>query len=551
MYFNESIEEKKYRLKYFYFIDSESIIARIMKTNAYQDFDETKPNSIQWLLGTIFSEIMTANKLFSDYILSCNNPMHLTFFDENPRNDEVLALNTLSSVVLFHHCILAKFYGLQGTEKSIKLNGRDEYRVRTGLIQPCKLNTDELPSPWREAWDRSNSENINQDNYSRNQNLEKPKKKNYYSSFLLDLIAPKNEKERRTSCPHNALFAFFLWMDPSVNTFSKYLSQPDKSSMGLIKNYLKLLNASQEWCYPSACLDRILFDIHSESFYGFSFMVYAADLLMEMNNCSNPSFSLKDLEGQGFINILAYFLDLPITYNRSIFLKYALKAILATDNLNPSFPSNFQDSAGKYMSVTQKSKVIMASESLRLLSDYLHMLSLVTLPMVEDLWFVLTAALIKEEKELSCLSSYIKEHFSAMISDYTLLKSNTLSMLTKQDSSFTIICNKLYSKLNSPLQKSVKVLTPCYPASTNDNLKYLIYYLCNKEHQQQHYKNLEFSFIDKFVFSSPASTQKLPYDVEENNLSSHRSAYDVERKTFFENHVKNIFNFAKTDVSFF
>lgn len=528
---NQSIDERKYRLKYFYLIDIESMINRIQSTRAYKDFNAEKISSIQALFLTIFSEITSANKLFSDYILSCNNPIHLTFFDENTKDTEVLALNALSSISLFHHCILTKYYSLQNANKTIPLSGTNEFMVRSGVIQPLTLDVDNLPDSLMEAKRRSIDKNVHQNSYSRNQHLKE--RANYYHHFLLDLVAPENENAHRISPVHNAAFAFFLWIAPSVNMFSKSLLNPEESSKNLIKKYQRLLNESKEWCHSSAYLDKILFDICAESSFGFSFITYAADLLNKMGIYSEPNnaFSLKDLDGQSFLNILTYFFNLPITYNRSIFLKYALKAILATNYLNPNFPSNFQNSAGKYMSVTQKPKVIMASESLKLLSDYFHMLSFVTLPMIEDLWFVLTDPVtINMEINLTCFETFIKEYFFNITSDYTLIKKDALSKLNNRSEDFTTLYNKLRMTLNSLLPK--KDVITSYSSSANEGVKFLLNYLCNNEFQLQRYKNSDSFFIDKFISTSATTNQ--------------RSSYDLERRIFSENHVINIFNFAKT-----
>lgn len=63
MKYNTEISEKYYRLKYFYHIDSHTIVNKL-KEKLSSSFDTTQT------FQTIFNEMIPACKLFSEYILS-------------------------------------------------------------------------------------------------------------------------------------------------------------------------------------------------------------------------------------------------------------------------------------------------------------------------------------------------------------------------------------------------------------------------------------------------------------------------------------------------
>ena len=103
---NTEISEKYYRLKYFYHIDSHTIVNKL-KEKLSSSFDTTQT------FQTIFNEMIPACKLFSEYILSNDYLPSTSFFNDYYPKDIVRAqastLVFLCQASLFHHCILHGF----------------------------------------------------------------------------------------------------------------------------------------------------------------------------------------------------------------------------------------------------------------------------------------------------------------------------------------------------------------------------------------------------------------------------------------------------------
>lgn len=522
----ESMTEKKYRLKYFYFLDIDKAIDQLRNTKEYIEFTPDNIFSITNLFHVIFSKIIDLSKPYSEYILSNHSASYKSIFGEDPRNLNVLKLHTLSGIALFHHCIIRSFFYFVGTDdrytSRVKLSSTEKGTVARGFLNPSSSG--------------NNPEIIN-DSASSNDNARNKRlygqKTNFYSTKYLQTYITQEKGQKRTTYyvpKYASLFCFFLWLEESISPFSKSLQNDSEIANRQIKKYRNIESAFLNWHTPLSNEDKLVFSIFMESAYGFSIFPYLGELLDNIN-ATEPSDTntLKDLEGQGFVNLLKGVLDLPITYNRSILLKYAYSAVLASKELEPQFPSK-SGNAVIYTSVTPKSKVLFSSKALELLDSYFHMLNQVTLPLIEDLWDVLTyEGFLGKEISLNSYRLFITEHFGFMTLDYSTID---LSKLFQDDyykrHNFSYYYRH-WERNTYNLQKPTRIITST-SGPTQKNLQYLLKYYCD---------NMRVNLANERIINT------LLYPCTDENNMSHRQPFDNERNLFLNTHINSVYDFAK------
>lgn len=523
----ELIQEKKYRLKYFYFIDTSRVIESIRSDVSYEQFNPIKEKSITALLQTIFSKIIDISAPYADFILSNHTASFHSFFGENPYNTNVLNLHTLSTITLFHHCIIRSFFthlcDIPEYSSYIKLSSTKKGTVAKGFLKPATLNDNTIyidetaPS----------KDNI------RNKRLKENKGDFYSTKYLASYLKIDKGVTRTTySVPiYAGLFCYFLWLERSVSCFSKSLLNDSESALSQIKKYKDLESAFFRWYTPLSNADKLVFSIFTESAYGFSIFPYIGELLDQITSMKpSAQNSLKDLEGQGLINTLTDAINLPITYNRSILLKYALEAILTSDTLEQQFPAKLRNPV-TYLSTTPKTKALFSSKSIELLDSYYHMLNQVTLPLIEDLWDVLTYE-VSLEKNLNfdCYFKYVTKHYKFITFDYTLLDLTTLPQgKNAKAQNFSYYYN-LWEKSLPKDSKNHRDINSTL-GSTKKRLQYLLNYYCNTTHANLANERV----INTIIHHSNEHPKSLLL----------REPFDDERDLFFENHVHSIFELAK------
>lgn len=519
--------EKKHRLKYFYFIDPDNAIQQIRNTKEYKEFTPDSARSITNLFHMIFSKIIDLSKPYSEYILSNHNASYKSIFGEDPYNQNVLKLHTLSGITLFHHCITKSFFHFISTDakytSDIKLSSTEKGTVAKGFLNP--FSSHDNP-------ELKNEKAASRDN-DRNKHLFN-QKADFYSTKYLQAYLKQTKGDKRTTYfvpKYASLFCYFLWLETSNSPFSKSLQKDTEIARSQINKYQAVESAFLKWHTALSNEDKLVFSIFMESAYGFFIFPYLGELL-DTITCTKPSDTntLKDLEGQGFVNLLKGVLDLPITYNRSILLKYAYTAVLASKELEPQFPSK-SGNAIAFTSVTPKSKVMFSSKALELLDAYFHMLNQVTLPLIEDLWDVLTyKEFLGKEICLNSYRSFIAEHYNFMTLDYSTID---LSKLLQDDyckrHNFSYYYKHWERNLSNPPAPTRNITSIL--GSTKKSLQYLLNYYCSNN--RIHLANEQ--IINSILYPDP----------DGNNMMTHRQPLDNERNLFFDTHINSIYDFAK------
>lgn len=541
---SDAIKEKKYRLKYLYFLNIEKIMEDVKNSEACKKFKKEDPSSITSLFQSIFAKIIDVSSPYSEYILSNHTVAFNSIFGEDSYSEKPLYLHTLSGISLFHHCIVRGYLD--------KLSATPKYTECTRLSTTnfpsiCKSITQLSEEPKQKADPCDSAKDCN-----RNKRLKENEES--YSTELLEKYRTTTESstsERTTyEVPKYAsLFCYFLWEERSVRTFSKSLLSPPKTPATLLKNYKNLKEDFESYRQKvSESLDFFVLNIFIEASYGFSIISYTESLLAETEKAKTATDStdnLKGIDGSGLVNLLKNVLNLPLIFNRSIFMEYALQAIRASENLASQFPPSSGNAGAIYLSNALLSRVQLGSKVYQLMDSYFRMLNFITIPLIEDLWDVLT---VEFKIDLESYETYIKNHYDFITYDYSLIN---LSDLYKKDEEkrkyqtpgksldFFHYYRTWENKLNEIEKGSHELNRKHLPITVKRDLANLIQYYCNAKRADIFNTQLMDMLLDNFQKDN-SSKDDSP------KPSSPRSSCDIEKRIFLENHIHALYDFANS-----
>lgn len=537
---SNKLQEKHYRLKYLYFIDSDQVIRNIQNSDVYKKWIEQDSEDCSELFYLIFSEIIRASKRYSEYILQSGSSFCIPFFNEDFGNKEIPTLQILSTVSLFHHCILHGFLDSidlkQVTDSKskfstpneyIRLSGATDHDIRNGYFRSLSSVNDKKHSA---------DNNIFQ--YYNIRYREFFKHTEYYSYKLLHSLDNGTSEKILHLPKHKSNPALFLLTEPHTNVMNKNLQNPRINSIVFLKNYSKLLESASVWQQNLASLDYILFDSCIEYAYGFRLFSYISTLLDAMYNQSPENDNkLRYLKSEGFWEIIKkHIITLPVIYNRSVILKNVCRSVISTENVDSRYPSSPKTrQLGTPLSSNKQPQDLHSAKSLELIGKYFRMLHFITIPILEDLWDILTNKLVPTITNLNRIYAfYIEKHFEFITYDYSLLPDDVLSERYKYLEGpgfgnpyhdFSNTCKKLSQFVNN-LPKISKLNAPAftYKKEYSDDLKNLITSCCTYNHPKH------WNLIDELLKSTDSSQ----YD----------SSFPVALDVFQSNHTKNLFDFV-------
>jgi len=555
MKYNTEISEKYYKLKYFYHIDSHTIVNKL-KEKLSSSFDTTQT------FQTIFNEMIPACKLFSEYILSNDYLPSTSFFNDYYPKDIVRAqastLVFLCQASLFHHCILHGFQNQLSTAilrndkvkvkfnhnpNSIALTGANDRDIEYGFFaslnrqKKCKENKDPaIYQKYKSTYYKRFAKN--RTGYSHYLLIE-----NSYNSYTGKLAVPVYE-----STP-------FLFLFKSTNTVPLDKALHSSSKRNLINRYLLLAKESEEWknthfehffddcsehndcskCkHKSECnhCDSVLFDMVLESCYGFKLL---NNLEIFLSQIQNTDSSAHALESQALIEIISnYIFTLPITYNRSIFLDYTCYAALNSRNLQDvPYPPQPFSSLGERFSSVEQSTDKFATDATQCISNFFRMLNYCTIPLLEDLWDVITAELYDTiPLDYSCYVQFIEKYYKQITADYSSIFAKDIpfakiwnDVFKFERFSFSAKYSKIFSHLS--LEKTPNIYLPNLPYQRNilGMLSFLVRCKCNSGNHPLH-------SIDEIILAQSSETE---------STCSYKKEYELFQKQY----LNNVFDFLE------
>lgn len=458
--------EKKARLKYMYFIDTDKLMTELKQDSVYINFCTSQDSDPTDLLHLIFANIVSVSKKYSAYILTDEGVTSHSFFSEDVRNPSIKTDFFLAGLSIFNHCIIRSFLRsletntisslpeskYDPTTSMIPLSNKNVNSIRLGYLASEKLCCLDKVS----KTSSSGFENMYQRFYANTDRL------SYKKLLKLGTIMERGDSQKKSQPPlcvkkSESNPALFLLYNKEVRKFDKALLGSSFDDFKILERYTELYRCSIEWKgFQKFNEDHILFDQIIERIYDFSFNSYLFTLYSDgANTESDNSLSAKDLFGETFSNIVQkYATTAPMTYNKSIFLKYAVEAVLNSKTLVSSYPSLFKD--GLSYDTDTHDSILSAPESLKLITAYYRTLRHITIPLVEDLWDILTdERMLGFEISRKSFQSFIKKYFHILTCDYARITSDNdfMEELEINKSAYALTYRSLFDKLDVKLRE--------------------------------------------------------------------------------------------------
>lgn len=428
-----SDDEIYYRLKYFYHIDVKKLTARLKDVPAHKKDTDS-------LFFYVFSQVTTSSKLFSEYLLSDTDIPYASFFNFFSKDTNICSVHktitSLCRISLFHHCLLHGFNN-QLHKTSLK-----------NILVKTKYNDYPELIPLTSATDYDIEKGYFASLYSQKNSTEKkdpftPQKYNsiYYKrlnsnrqgfSFKI-LMQNQQEVCDKLNVPvsqSNPLL--FLLKNPHAKFLDNALqNEKNSTNKNLLKKYITLANDADIWKSQKLTnkVDLLLFDHTLESSYHFILLKNIGNFLLEITN-TNPISPYHIFYGESFLEIIRNSLMyLPVTYNQLIFLEYACHAALYSDNLtDPLYPPLPNSALGQRLSFLKQSDDQRTVIALQQMGYFFRMLNYCTIPLLEDLWDVLTS------EKYGIVKLTIDDYLNFVNDNYLFMKADYHSFAHEIDS---------------------------------------------------------------------------------------------------------------------
>lgn len=513
------VNEKDAYIKYFYLIDTENLVEKIRARL-------TSDISLEKSFDIIFDEIENSCEQYLDFIWSPNSFNNSTTCNKNSK--------MILDMVLKHHCILCGFlsavkeYSLK--EDRIKISAKNDSMLRCGYFytkfftkKPSPTSDNEKifsniyqePNIYQEYNQRKKY--FNQYSYLYSYNI----LKNHCQSFQNDfLMVPRYEGN----------WARFIYMNPAVFTFNKSI---EKHPNTMIKNYENLFLDYKNWYYKNnlSIEDKLLFESAIEPIYGFRFFFYALQLIHRIYTAPvhTTNITLKDLEGSLILNFIQKTAQLPIIYNRCVFLEHAVHSILISKSLKSQDYREKHNSLFSHLSQKMSPKEMLLSSGLEHIMIYLQNLKYVALPLLENLWDVVIYKLNQSVDnfciDMNVYRSYIAKNYMIITEDYS-------QYIGKEE---VLNKNILYKKIAS---KNIETMYKDFCFFTKDK-KYSTY-------EYDSFKELLSEYLKKERFTTPEVDlyHQFMFSFTKSKTSENKYFFNDELN-FHKRHVENIFSYAK------
>lgn len=397
----------KYQLEYFYLIHTDEIVERIR-----QDICG-KHSEPSFLLETVFKHVFEGISLYGDFI-DFNSGHH--FFNEDFHKETIRAIRQLLYLALQNNCILNAFFcGLSTAElPDIRISDKNEGLITDSIFKMI------FPDPNEEKTKGQRSPQFFQ---NRARILKDPRCIDTYVNQVLEALNITDRKDEilsLTVMKYIAPAANFLFTEDACAKFNRAL----RNKKDIADRYTILWTKFHEYKdnYNST-IDKLIFESEMNHIFGFSFFRSIYKFIEEIHTApvfESEEKSLKDLEGQLLTNILLQVANLPLYFNKEIFIKFACYAYLHSKNIDYTYFEESPNTLMAYMSEA-KSKQQQIIYGLDLFGKFFQILSSVTLPVLFSLWEVVVHELNQKDHDLlnmETYKSYIEDNYGAIAYDY-------------------------------------------------------------------------------------------------------------------------------------
>lgn len=332
-------------------------------------------------------------------------------------------------------------------------------------------------------------------------------------------------------CYSNPLL--FLFTDPKVKNLDRALLADSSST--LITRFEEMENAANNWKQENltSTMDSLLFEMIIEPAYGIEFFKDMSYLLCKIHTPSkSDTFTYNDLEGQAFVNTISnYVSTLPLAYNRSILIEYVCQAAMSSDNLNnQAYPPPADSSIGQRTTRLKQPKDSLVITALQRIGSFFRMFNYCTLPILEDLW-----GLVTNDEKLG-ITITLDLYVDFLTQNYSFITSNYISIYEqhpdfwqeelKRDFDFS----RIYEKLKLvPANKAVNF--PNLDSAAKKQLAFLIRKNCQIPVIPRH-------SIDQIILSQ---IEKERHQEDKRKRVNNCIQYEQ----FQKRHLDNIFHFLE------
>lgn len=503
---NIKIPEIYFRLKYFYFIDPDSLIQSVTHSDAYilyQDQDKPSTETFSKLLDTIFSTIMNASDTYTSFLDEDKNTSR--FFGECITLEDIL--NTSNLKVPF------SLY-TPGATSLLKLSLQNQLIIDSFFQMleedPTPIDTISFTTTFDPYFQngyfelkekRSKNDMIfdhyNEEEYDKRCKYMKRrdkynKTKDTYSKQLFSSITQMVSNDRKNSSNYPALtkpylhqFAEYIYSDRSVNAFDKNVTNNPQS---LSRQYASMYESYQARLSTLRFnVDKLLFSYPSEVNYGFSTLRSLRKLLDKISRCkpSNQKRTFKDLDDHKLVDIVNHLYHSPFVYSRAYFFQYACEAAVYSNFNDARYLSDQSSSiVGVREYPNDKSKITLISKGLSLIEDYILTLNNLIYPMLSDMWSFIISKLNQlfsdpdHQITLTTFVHYINNYYELLSYDFTQLSpvdiAKIYSATTKN--SKDVIYRK-FNYLPMPPQKKLSDIYKISQSNAKDILCWKFNYL--------------------------------------------------------------------------
>lgn len=482
------LKEQDKILKYFYLIDSDSIVKELKsKFSIKREYAES--NSItEAFFHSVFENIFTSSSLYNDYL----NPDHFlasAFFGEpgrklsgNVQSDPIFLphSNNLRCFVAFLKLSLRNYCITQGFFYSLYQSRFPKDGAKKETTRPLSAKNDlflksgyfENPEGENNGTDEAQSAQFYNSKFKSYKNLGDS---NFLERILkdchcnIDSSTFDKSKEKLSTVIEVPLvykhWIYFIFHNDNIKNISRNLTK--ESQNVLQKHYKNLFTDLQnsETAFEQKC-DKFIFHTLSEYYFGFSTINYADILLKQVQNPSEEYEYLKWYRGEILDNILAQLSYCPMPYTRHLFLSYAFAALRYNEDVKCDYLSSHESEALRFITVGTASPIEISSiKGLALIPEYFNTLNNITLPILSSLWnIVLDKLTPNNDSLLDYYKSYIESH-------YELLTSNFSSFLECEIKEMKDCCfkNEPMNRINTNINSSSFLETLTEKLTNNKN----------------------------------------------------------------------------------
>lgn len=542
---NERYQMIKKQIESFYLISVDQIVDSITEKLHGREID----NSL--LLETIFQSVFNGTLLYNDFLTPDSTN---TFFNETIHHKCIRGIQQLLYIVLQNNCILNAFFHEIASESSeTEITAKYEPSITKAILDIVnkQFNYKNLPGEARSQLFESRKRAIKP--------LMKSADKHYVADIFKFLNNTTNQSPNTlpiSTSQYLAPIANFLFTENDCVKFSSLLSD----SKSIIQKYNKIwtIYTPHKDNYISI-IDKLIFESEINAIFGFHFFNCISTYIDEIHEL--PLFggkSIKNLEGHPFLNIILQAANLPMFFNKELFLKYACCAFLNSPQTDFTY---FEESSNAVMTRTtfNLSNQQQTLNGLNLMRRFFQILDSVTLPLLFSLWEVVIYKLNHERNltkiNMDVYEKYLSDHYASISYSYCHLPNDIIHKLG--DHYFTLnnrVNNTLLrdyvtkyphtcteTKYNN--KKIECIIPPTISKYTSESINYLIKAHCDIHALKE--KRVPLFFCNENELSDYSPLSKLISSILYTGNSSDNQL-SIEKEAFLKKRQRNLYEYLSS-----